>query len=158
MAGFRDYIPNLSLSWKYILIIATVGLLIAAVIYVYYNYLSPKLSPTYVANKEFNKKGVDNIVELTMFTVDWCPYCKKAKPIWDDFSNQYEDKSVNGYTLKFKTVNCTNEKDPNVKNVLNKYDIEGYPTIKMFKDGEMYNFDAKPTVGSLENFVNTLLN
>lgn len=152
-----DYIPKFSFTWKYMLVLAAIVLLIMAIFYVHRTYLAPKLDPKYVANSEFIDGDREQIAEVVLFTVDWCPYCKKAKPIWDEFEQEYTDKNINGYTVKFRTVNCTDEKNEDVKNILNQYKIEGFPTIKLLKDDQVYNYDAKPTKESLEEFLTTVI-
>lgn len=146
------------LSWKLFFIIVTIALLIAAIIYVYKNYLVPKMNPTYAPNKEFvDKDDDDKEAEIMIFTVDWCPYCKKAMPVWDKFQKEYEGRKINGYTLYFRTINCTDENDAEVKDLLNRYNIDGYPTIKLIKDGEPISFDAKPEFETLQQFLQTVL-
>ena len=95
--------------------------------------------------------------ELLIFTVNWCPYCKKAMPVWKKFEEEYNNKVINGYTVYFRTIDCTDEKNPEVKELLNKYDIDGYPTIKLIKDGEAILYDAKPEFNSLQQFLQTVL-
>ena len=146
------------LSWKLFFIIVTIALLIAAIVYVYKNYLVPKMNPTYAPNKEFvDKNDDDKEAEIMIFTVDWCPYCKKAMPVWDKFQKEYEGRKINGYTLYFRTINCTDENDAEVKDLLNRYNIDGYPTIKLVKDGEPISFDAKPEFETLQQFLQTVL-
>ena len=145
------------LSWKLVFILATIVLLIMAIAYVYKKYMTPKLNVEYEPNKEFIDKGDSNEAEIIMFTVDWCPYCKKAMPIWKEFKEEYSGKVINGYKLNFDTVNCTDEKDNNVAEMLEKYSIEGYPTIKLLKDNEVITFDAKPERATLEKFLQTVL-
>lgn len=145
------------LSWKLVFILATIVALIIAIAYVYKKYMTPKLNVEYEPNKEFIDKGDSNEAEIIMFTVDWCPYCKKAMPIWKEFKEEYSGKVINGYKLNFETVNCTNEKDNNVVEMLEKYSIEGYPTIKLLKDDEVITFDAKPERATLEKFLQTVL-
>ena len=41
--------------------------------------------------------------------------------------------------------------------MLEKYSIEGYPTIKLLKDNEVITFDAKPERATLEKFLQTVL-
>jgi hypothetical protein len=94
--------------------------------------------------------------ELILFSVDWCPHCKKAQPIWNELKSDYENKSINGYTILFTEINCTNE-SPEVEKMINKYKIEGYPTIKLLKDGNVIEYDAKPNKATLEQFLNTVL-
>jgi len=145
------------LSWKLVFILATIVALIMAIAYVYKKYMTPKLNVEYEPNKEFIDKGDSNEAEIIMFTVDWCPYCKKAMPIWKEFKEEYSGKVINGYKLNFETVNCTDEKDNNVAEMLEKYSIEGYPTIKLLKDDEVITFDAKPERATLEKFLQTVL-
>jgi len=145
------------ISWKLFLIFATIILLIISIIFVYNKYLVPKLKKGYKENTEFVEETTDKEVELLMFTVDWCPYCKKALPVWNEFRNEYDGKNINGYTIVFRTINCTDEKDPEVKEMLNKYSIEGYPTIKLIKDNETISYDAKPEIKTLEQFIHTVI-
>ena len=41
--------------------------------------------------------------------------------------------------------------------MVKQYNIEGYPTIKLLKDGQVIEFDAKPTQKTLDQFLNTVL-
>lgn len=94
--------------------------------------------------------------ELMLFYVDWCPHCKTAKPEWEQVKTEYGDKTINGYRIIFTEVNCTNE-TPDIEKMINQYKIEGYPTIKLLKDSQVIEFDAKPTKANLDQFLNTVL-
>ena len=94
--------------------------------------------------------------EVLFFYANWCPHCKAAKPHWNEVKNEYDGKTINGYTLKFTDIDCT-EETPDVKNATDEYDIEGYPTIKLIKDGQVIDYDAKPTKDTLEKFITTVL-
>jgi thiol-disulfide isomerase/thioredoxin len=139
-------------------------ILILVILYVYQQYIAPKMNPDYVANKEWEQSSSDSTsgstseVDIMMFTADWCPHCKKAKPIWEEFNNTYDGKVINGYKINVKTINCTNDSDPNVQNLLDKYNVEGFPTIKLIKNGEVYDYDAKPDKESLKQFLDTMTN
>ena len=163
MAGVLEYLPQLNKrAWKFILILVAVALLIVAIHYVWKNYVSPKLNPSYVANKEFVGDGgsedSSNVAYLKMFVVDWCPYCKKAEPIWDSFAEENDGKVIGGYKLAFEKINCTDEDDADVKSIQNQFSIEGYPTIKLVKDNEIIEYDAKPDKDTLQQFIQTVLN
>lgn len=146
------------LSWKLFFIMVAIVILIVAIVFVYKKYLVPKMNPTYAPNKEFIDKGEDSSdAELLIFTVDWCPYCKKAMPVWKKFKEEYDGKTINGYNLNFRTINCTDENDAEVKDMLNKYGIDGYPTIKLLKDGDAITYDAKPEFNTLQQFLKTVL-
>lgn len=155
-------LPKSRVLIKYIAIAVVVVLLLGSAYYVYKNYLQERLYPSYVANKEFVDDDTPGsqkpVAELIMFTVDWCPHCKKAKPTWEKFKADYNGKSLHNYEIVVTTVNCTNEDDINVKNMLNKYKIDGYPTIKLLKGDEVFNYDAKPSYDTLEQFLSSVLN
>ena len=63
---------------------------------------------------------------------------------------------LNGYKVVFTDVNCTNESSE-VEQMMDKYKIEGYPTIKLLKDGQIIEYDAKPSKDTLTQFLNTVL-
>ena len=102
------------------------------------------------------KNGETSKVELMLFSVDWCPHCKTAKPIWEELKTEYKNKPINGYTVLFTDVNCTTE-TPEIEKMISNYKIEGYPTIKLLKDGQVIDYDAKPSKETLIQFLNTAL-
>ncbi len=113
----------------------------------------------YSANRD-NMDNMDNsnkTAQLMLFHVDWCPHCKTAKPVWDDLKTEYENKSINGYTIVFTEINCTTESGE-VEKMMDKYNVEGFPTIKLIKDGQIIEYDAKPTKETLNQFLNSVLN
>ena len=107
-----------------------------------------------VAN-DSNKQGTSCIIYF--FHADWCPHCKKALPEWESFKQTNDGKMINGYKISCVDVNCTNEDDANTTQYINKFNVEGYPTIKMLKDGQTIDFDAKPTIENLTSFVESTL-
>jgi thiol-disulfide isomerase/thioredoxin len=136
-----------------ILIIISVG--------VYYQFVKPALNPSYTANREKMPEGseVDGSsknAELLFFYVDWCPHCKTAKPDWAELKSEYENKTINGYHVKFTEINCT-EESTEIVDLINKYNIEGYPTVKLLKDGQIIEYDAKPSKDTLTQFLNSVL-
>jgi thiol-disulfide isomerase/thioredoxin len=94
----------------------------------------------------------DKVAQLFLFKVEWCPHCKTAKPIFDEVEKELNGRQVNGYTVTFKTVDCEAEPD-----LADKFKIEGYPTIKLVKDGQVIEYDAKPDKDKIMEFLNTVL-
>ena len=90
------------------------------------------------------------------FFTNWCPHCKTAKPVWEELKKEYENKTVNGYKVIFTEVDCT-EETAEVDAMMNKYNVEGYPTIKLLKDGQVIEYDAKPSKDTLVQFLNTVV-
>ena len=125
----------------------------------YFMYKQYKNSTTlFKANRENVPKDPNSnkTATLMLFYVDWCPPCKTAKPEWDSLKSEYDGKSINGYTIHFTEHNCTNE-SAEVSQLMDKYNIEGYPTIKLSKDNQIIEYDAKPTKSTMEQFLNTVL-
>lgn len=91
--------------------------------------------------------------EMIYFYTTWCPYCKRARPEWDAFKEDWKNKKINGYLITFTEVDC----DIN-ETTANKYDVKSYPTIKLIKEGQVYDFDARPTSDTLTQFAITMLN
>lgn len=94
----------------------------------------------------------DKVAQLFLFKVDWCPHCKQAKPIFDEVEKEQKGKPINGYTVTFTTVDCEAEPD-----MADKFKIEGYPTIKLVKDGQVIEYDAKPDKEKITEFLNTVI-
>lgn len=134
---------------KFIIILFVVTIFLAVAFYVYNTYISPQLDPDYVPNREFTDKGEDNKSDLYFFSAEWCPYSKKAKPIWNKLKKQYDDKSINNTHLRFIEMDGEkNEKDmENFENkFLNGKKIEGFPSIYMVKNDQVIEYEAKPTM------------
>ena len=74
-----------------------------------------------------NKKDTIAKDTVMIFYAPWCGHCKNALPEFTDASNQ-----GNGKILLF------NSDDPDTKDLLKKYKVEGFPTI-MKGDGQLYD-------------------
>jgi len=139
----------------YIIIALLILFAVIAVLYYYY-YVLPKLKSAYKPNNELLSENTSNSAELLFFFANWCPHCKTAKPIWDQLKNEYQNKTINGYQIIFTEVDCS-EETTEVDKMMNKYNVEGYPTIKLIKEGQVIEYDAKPTKDTLLQFLNTVL-
>jgi thiol-disulfide isomerase/thioredoxin len=147
-----------NMSWGTIIMYVSIVLfLVLFSVYLYKQYTSSS-TDAYKANREniSVESRKNNHAELILFTVDWCPHCKTAKPEWENLKSEYENKTINGYDIIFTEHNCTAE-SAEVEELMNKYKIEGYPTIKLLKDNQVIEYDAKPTKATLEQFLNTVL-
>ena len=158
--GFLSKIKNsfgLKLSWK-VMIFILIALLLIGIILYYYNYLQPTIQNIYNPDSttEGYKGNDDKNAELIMFHADWCPHCKTAKPEWETIKSSFEGKKINGYNVIFSDVNCTNE-TKEIEKMMSTYKVEGFPTIKMIKDGQVIDYDAKPTQSSLTKFINSAI-
>jgi thiol-disulfide isomerase/thioredoxin len=140
-----------------IIIIISVILFTTLAGFYYFYYVAPKNKAKYYPNSEnVPLSGENNQAELLFFYADWCPHCKTAKPIWNDLKLEYQNKTINGYKILFTEVNCS-EETAEVDKMMNQYSVEGYPTIKLLKDGQVIEYDAKPSKETLTQFLNTVL-
>jgi thiol-disulfide isomerase/thioredoxin len=146
-----------ALNTNTMLMIGVVILFASLAIFYYIYYIAPASKSTYRPNSEqVPVGGSSNTAELIFFYADWCPHCKSAKPIWNDLKSEYENKTINGYKITFTEVNCS-EETAEVEKLMNQYSVEGYPTIKLIKDGQVIEYDAKPSKETLTKFLNTVL-
>ena len=152
---FTQKITNF-MNWKVAAIIIFGLLLVLFAYYIYKQYVNE--NTVFHANRENIPKDPNSnkTATLMLFYVDWCPHCKTAKPEWDSLKSEYDGKSINGYTIHFAEYNCTNESAETTQ-LMDKYNIEGYPTIKLVKDNQVIEYDAKPTKSTMEQFLNTVL-
>jgi len=146
------------LSTTTFIIIGGVILFSILAAFYYYYYVAPNMKSAYKPNSEHIPLGSEqsSTAELFFFYADWCPHCKVAKPIWENLKSEYQNKTINGYQILFTEVNCTTESAETDK-MMNQYNVEGYPTIKLLKDGQIIEYDAKPTKETLTQFLNTVL-
>jgi thiol-disulfide isomerase/thioredoxin len=93
-----------------------------------------------------------DVVEIFYFYTTWCPICKTAKPEWDAFKTKFQNKEYKGYTLLFTEVDCDRDEA-----VARKYNIVGYPTIKLVKGTNITEYDAVPKADTLEQFLESCI-
>ena len=161
MASIKNIFFNyLNLRKKTIWFIVLFVIFIFAAIYGYNKFYLPWLSSkpnSDIANTDPTATGNGGDVVIYLFSADWCPHCKTALPEWQNFSHNYNGKEINGYVISCVNINCTDDKDVKVIEYIQKYDIQGYPTIKMVKENKIIDFDAKVTSTALESFVNNMV-
>jgi thiol-disulfide isomerase/thioredoxin len=141
---------------QFVLTLLIVIVFIFTSVFVYRRYVAGGIGKNYVPNNEFSKNGDGangiSSADIYFFYTEWCPHCKTAKPIWADFKNQMSGKKINGITLNFFEVDC--DKDTATSD---KFNVKGFPTIKLMKGNQIIEYDAKPSTANLIEFVNTSL-
>jgi thiol-disulfide isomerase/thioredoxin len=90
------------------------------------------------------KKTVDDDVEVSwqqkdrayvLFYASWCPFSQRFLPIFKEYEKTNPDECVE-VMIDFKP------------NVCDKYEIEYYPTVLLFKKGKLHKrLDATPGLG-----------
>lgn len=145
-------LKNTLFTKRTLIVLLSAIVLVGVSYYFYNNYVLPRIEPSFVQNNEFVKGDKNSEAEIMLFYVDWCPHCKTAKPIWEEVKEKYNGKNINNTTLYFKEIDCEKNED-----LADKYNINGYPTIKLVKENEIVNFDAKPSEKTLTQFIHSTL-
>jgi len=150
----KNFVESLPTTTRYLFLVGVAAVLIAAAYYIYKTYVLPKRDASFIEgyasgmNKRNNNDGSD-VATLYLFKVDWCPHCKHALPVWNELTSEYTNKTFNGNKVQFVLVDC--DKDPALAD---KFNIQGYPTIKLDKFGEIIEYKAKPNKDTLVEFLN----
>ena len=154
-AGLSQILTN----QKFLIVLFLSAAFIAVALYVYSYYVSPKLDPSFVPNKEFvEKSDTPKKAEFYFFYTDWCPHSKTSKPIINKVKHLYDGKPINDVIVHFHEIN--GEKEEGEMNEFEKrhnVSIDGYPTIYLVKGDQVIEYDANPTHDSLVEFLNTTL-
>tara|TARA_B100000902_G_C27235463_1_gene877137 strand:+ start:177 stop:644 length:468 start_codon:yes stop_codon:yes gene_type:complete len=136
---------------KFLVILLCTTLFICIAIYIYKTHITPKLNPSYVSNKEFiEQETKETVADLYIFYTSWCPHCKTAMPVWNKLKENVKD--VKGVQINYYEIDC--DKD---STTAEKYNVEGYPTIKLVYGDKVITYDAKPDIDTLKQFLNTSL-
>lgn len=77
--------------------------------------------------------------KVTLWSVEWCPYCKNMKPVWERVK-----KSISRTGVTFVEIDGDKVKSP---------EIEGYPTIIMEYNGKKYKYNGGPNYTTLRNWI-----
>jgi len=145
------------LKSNYILVIISAIILCIISYFLFVNYVVPYLNPkssSITTNEGFDSSS--KTAQLMFFYADWCPHCKTAKPIMEDLKSEYNNKQINGYRIIFTDIDCSQE-TPEIERLMNKFNVEGFPTIKLIKDEQVIEYDAKPNKDTLIKFLNTVI-
>jgi protein disulfide-isomerase A6 len=97
--------------------------------------------------KNFNKViGKDQHV-LVKFYAPWCGHCKRLAPVYEEVAAAFEKDSDK---IIIAEINADEEKD-----IAKKYDIKGFPTIKLFtaKTTTPIDYNNDRTVEAFVDFI-----
>ena len=97
------------------LIIFLILLFLSVAIFAYFKYGRPTIEKLTLQSDIANANDREKFVEIYFFHVEWCPHCKRAEPIWSDFSKKMDNSEVNGYKIKCIDIDCTNDKDSEIQ-------------------------------------------
>ena len=141
-------------SFRTILYIVSALVTISLLLYIVLYYLKTASPGVTTTSKDVTTSDGSKAGELTLFFATWCPACKSIKPEWEQFRNDYSNKKINGVILLIREVDCS-EPDPETEDIMNQYNIKGFPTVKLTYNGTITELQQKPTYDNLVKFVNS---
>ena len=93
-------------------------------------------------------KHLNNGNWMVLYYADWCGHCKTMKPEWDNVI-----KSLNNPQTNTNNVNVAEIESQHIENLVNKPDIKGFPTIKMYNNGlPIANFEDERIASKIKEF------
>jgi protein disulfide-isomerase-like protein len=113
--------------------------LLLIVYLVYVNYLKEGFE----SNAEDLEDHIKEGKKVVLFYADWCGHCTNFKPTWDKASKQ-----INKEEKRMIKVNC-GENTKKDKQIMKKYEVDGYPTIIIFEDGKPKKYNGERNVEDL---------
>jgi len=176
MANIVVYVGSLLKPYyRYILAFLLLVVFITVARYSYQTYFV-KVQKDKNSSNIANANNIKPITAIYFFHVDWCPHCVKAVPEWNAFVDAYNNKEVKGHLVQCYDIDCTDDNgdvtiqtDPTtggatnisptpvkISQLVQKYKIDSYPTIKLTKDNNVIDFEAKVTKQNLVQFVNSV--
>lgn len=85
----------------------------------------------------------NNIPAIALFYADWCGHCKNFKPTWLGLCNMA--------TKKIKLIQTNDEK------LHEKYDINSYPTIRLYVNGKTIEYKGSRDMDALIDYINAVV-
>jgi len=95
-----------------------------------------------LTDSNFNKQVLDSKdIWLVEFYAPWCGHCQRLKPIYEEVATELKDK------VKVAALDATENQIQ-----ANKYGVKGFPTIKLFVNGEAEDYNGGRTKEELVQF------
>merc|ERR1740124_1605821 len=75
------------------------------------------------------------------FYAPWCGHCKRMAPVLDEVAPKLDGK------MSIAKVDCTSH-----KTLCERYKVKGFPTLKIYFDGDVFDYPGERSADSILNF------
>ena len=79
------------------------------------------------------------MTKVTLFYADWCSHCTSFKPTWNALKKVFDSNNV-------EYAEYEESKDPKFVEAAG---VQGFPTIKIEKDNQEYEYNGKRDVNDI---------
>jgi thiol-disulfide isomerase/thioredoxin len=79
---------------------------------------------------------------LVLYRAEWCGHCQEFKPMWNNFTKIAKIKTAEIETNDFYLLGSTPE-----------HQVNSYPTLKLFTNGKVINFDEDRNIDNMNKFI-----
>ena len=99
-------------------------------------------------NNYYDRNNGTDKLQIVAFLANWCGFCEQFKPEWQKFKNMAKNKLINGI------VATASDKSMGSLKCNNK--INGFPTIRIFKNGKHMDYNGERDSKHLTDYVKNL--
>lgn len=93
-------------------------------------------------------------IDITLFYVNWCGYCKEAKPHFQEFMNMNNNSVVNNKNIKIKMIDCESSKEN--QQIAKNVGVDGYPTITAQFGDRLEKYEGPRTLDAFNNWLSKM--
>jgi len=107
-----------------------------------------KKTPTLVerlTDETFNKFIEENSVAMINFFAPGCKSCKTLRPEYKKAAKMAKENNI---TVAFANIDAVSQ-----PTIAERYDIEEYPTLKLFLDEDPINYEGERTAEAIVSFI-----
>jgi len=76
------------------------------------------------------------------FYAPWCGHCRRLEPLWEELAKELEEHGVI----------CAKVDGSENRNLMNRFQVRGYPHMKLFHKGEMWTYTGTRSKEDLLDF------
>ena len=80
--------------------------------------------------------------KVMLFYADWCGHCTKFKPVWEQLKSGFDQRGI-----------AHEEHESAEKEIMDVFDIQGYPTIKIEQSGIVSDYPGSRDRDSILSYV-----